>query len=644
MALLLLSSVAACAVPDAPEESTSTTEDSLRRDPWRHWIKKHGRWKHRHPKGPKAPPTTKPTEPTEPTEPPPATVDPEVVTGTATSLGLKAFSANGRIQPHGAPSKFYFEYGSTTAYGSTTTKKAMPPRLAAHYQESWDDGAGGWQGGSGGDLAYLPTDGVSGGTVRYSEPTGDDYNHIDGIGLIHLVQWMNPGTFELPEQPTAALGGGAPDMRDARIQVSVRGHGWKTSGSELLFWAQTDVYHGSPPPGIETNFTNWAHTGFYLTDALFSGQWETVTYRLENDTTMWTYAGANRAVNKELNRSVYVYAPLDETLSNMDVDFFHLLAFIDVNTYPEGSIDFDNLDITYRNHSLVFPSNGGSLVSAPTGSEDDPATLTDGWRSGTGRTWKSPASPKSPQEIVYEFETPVTLDRVQLHQNLEWPSRNVEILASEDGTTFTSIATGEMPATAAAGKNFAFYLQKGLREVYDRPVKRLKVRILDGYRAKHWGLGEIEVFGDGAEMETDDDWYNVNNDITGLTAGEVVHYRLVTEADGKTFYGADQVYTVPLDTKPEVATGSATRIAGGSAKLEGRMNSLGGIAQVYFEYGPTTSYGTKTVKQRKAQEITPRTVVQTITELAPGSVVHYRMVATSKAGTTYGEDRTFVAQ
>src|SRR5690349_1850386 len=41
----------------------------------------------------------------------------EVVTYPATSLGLTAFSANGRVQPHGLPTSYYFEYGTTTSYG-----------------------------------------------------------------------------------------------------------------------------------------------------------------------------------------------------------------------------------------------------------------------------------------------------------------------------------------------------------------------------------------------------------------------------------------------------------------------------------------------------------------------------------------------
>src|SRR5262245_49060556 len=70
---------------------------------------------------------------------------PEVSTREATALGTNAMSLNGTVHPHGLPTTYYFEYGPTTAYGSRTASRPLPPRLAAHYHESWDEGTGGWE-------------------------------------------------------------------------------------------------------------------------------------------------------------------------------------------------------------------------------------------------------------------------------------------------------------------------------------------------------------------------------------------------------------------------------------------------------------------------------------------------------------------
>ncbi|MGC4079589.1 MAG: hypothetical protein QM702_21610 [Rubrivivax sp.] len=473
--------------------------------------------------------------------------------------------------------------------------------------------------------------------MRYAEPTGNDYNHVDGIGILHLVQYFYPGDF--PGEPSLALGGNDPDFRDAKIRVSVRGNDWRPRETELLWWAQVDVHHGKPSDDVK--FSNWAHTGFDLTDALFSGSWQTVEYRLENDTTSWTYAGTNRELNAELQRSVYVYTPLDDALGHLDIDAFHLLAFANPYDPTTGQIDFDELDIVYRNHSLVFPSNGGSLVSAPAGSPDDPAALADGYRNGAGHTWRSAPSPKAPVEIVYAFASPVVVDRVQLHQHPTVPAKDVEVMvSSDDGASWTTMISGTMPERADAGTSFAYLLERDLAAT----ATRMKVRILSGYSDTAWGLGEIEVFGSGARMQTDDDWYNVNADLSGLFPGSVVHYRLVTSTDGVVRFGEDRTFEVPANPKPEVRTDAATRIRDGGALLHARINTLGISGDVVFEFGPDRTYGMKTEPKIAGPEITPRTTVASISGLAPGATIHYRAIVSGPLGTTFGEDATFVAK
>lgn len=579
----------------------------------------------------------------------PANALAEAVTYPATSLGLAAFSPNGRIQPHGAPTTYHFEYGATQNYGAVTPTRTLAPRLAAYYAESWDSGRGGWRGGDPGpsqpDFTYLPAGGMSGGFVRYREPTGNDYNHVDGIGTLHLVSYFYPGEFDL-DAPSAALGGADPDFRDARVAIALRGVDWHPGGTELLWWSQSDVRHGEAG---DLRYTNWAHTGLFLTDHLLSGAWERVEYRLDNDTTQWTYAGTNREIENRYNKHVYYYDSIDDVLAHLDIDFFHLLAYADVEEDPSGAIDFDELVITYRNHSLLLGSNGGTLISPP-GAE----VLTDGWRFGVGHTWHSAPFPKEPVELVYRFADPVTIQRVQIHNDPEWPSAAVEVLVSSDGVGWTTIATGTLPESSPDGPNFTYLLWKGPGVDATDPnappwglaasATQLKVRILGGYHADAWGLGEIEVFGDGAQLGTDDDWYRVNDDITGLDSGTTYHYRLVASVGGTTVVGGDRTFTVPADATPEVAAGAAYRIAAGGARLEARLNTLGAEAQIHFEYGPDTAYGATTEPRRAGPEITPRTVVATLSGLTAGATVHFRLVAVGSAGSTYGPDAEFVAR
>lgn len=582
--------------------------------------------------------------------PPAPSADGNVVTYAATSLGLYGFSANGRIHPHGKPTEYYFEYGPTTAYGQRTPVAPLGPKLSAHYAENFENGLAGWRGGAGNDLVHVAHGGKDGGGfVRYAEPTNDDLNHVDGIGTLHLVEYLYPGIFD-GDAPTAALGGADPDFRDAKVTRVLRGVNWKPAGSELIWWAQADVAHGARPLDQEPHYANWGHTGHLLTDHLFSGQWETVSYRLWNDTAEWTYSGTNRELNAVYNRDQYHYASLDDVLRHLNIDFFHVLAFVDGYApagYPTGAIELDDIELAYRNHSLLAPSNGGKLVSAPPGSPSDPSVLTDGWRTGVGKTWLSAPTPTAPLEFVFEFARPVTVQKVQLHQHATFPSKDVEVLVSTDGGAWTPIVTDVMPEKSVGsenfppgGANFVYLLVKGL----SAPATKVKVRVLSGYRAEAWGLGEIELFGTGAQMETEDEFYRLNADITGLTAGQTVHYRLVATSDGATVAGGDQTYTVPLDRTPLVTTFDATRIRAGGAKVEGRINTLGTEAKVWFEYGPDVSYGSATTPKRAGPELTPRTVVDQLSGLTPGATVHYRVVVEGTAGTARGADASFVAK
>src|SRR5262249_31497684 len=154
------------------------------------------------------------------------------------------------------------------------------------------------------------------------------------------------------------LAAGDPDLRDAKVSVSVRGNRWVPNGTELVWWTQSqsniEVLNG---PGWR--HANWAHTGHSLTGALLSGKWGKVTYQLRNDADEWSYAGNNRA---QPHAERYSYWPINDAQAHVNLDFFHMLVFVDPKTPPRGSIDFDEFQLTYRNYSLVLPTNGGKLL------------------------------------------------------------------------------------------------------------------------------------------------------------------------------------------------------------------------------------------------------------------------------------------
>ena len=73
-----------------------------------------------------------------------------------------------------------------------------------------------------------------------------------------------------------------------------------------------------------------------------------------------------------------------------------------------------------------------------------------------------------------------------------------------------------------------------------------------------------------------------------------------------------------------------------SATLNGTVNANGRPTTYYFEYGKTTSYGTKTAVQSGGSGTSPVAVSASITGLQTGQTYHFRLVATSDAGTSAG--------
>jgi len=99
--------------------------------------------------------------------------------------------------------------------------------------------------------------------------------------------------------------------------------------------------------------------------------------------------------------------------------------------------------------------------------------------------------------------------------------------------------------------------------------------------------------------------------------------------------------TAWAETTPAVVTGSATAVSNSGALLHATVNPGGSAAAYNFEYGPTVAYGafSRTSHTRVGSKAVP--VQETLANLTPGTVYHYRVEASDKLGDAFGRDRTF---
>ncbi len=132
---------------------------------------------------------------------------------------------------------------------------------------------------------------------------------------------------------------------------------------------------------------------------------------------------------------------------------------------------------------------------------------------------------------------------------------------------------------------------------------------------------------------------SVSVTVTGLATGKSYHFRVVATSSAGTSTGADQTFLTAQ--APWVQTKAATSIRSRSAKLNGRVDPNNRATTIYFEYGTTTAYGTKTASTDVGSGSKPMNVSKNINGLTSGTTYHYRLVAKNVAGTVVGADSAF---
>jgi hypothetical protein len=129
---------------------------------------------------------------------------------------------------------------------------------------------------------------------------------------------------------------------------------------------------------------------------------------------------------------------------------------------------------------------------------------------------------------------------------------------------------------------------------------------------------------------------HVSRSLAGLSPATSYHFRMVAVSSVRATYGADVSFHT--SAAPVVVTGPATAITASTATLNGTVNPEALATSWYFQYGTTTSFGGKTAVGKLGAGPNNVAVASRLTKFASNTTYHYRLVATSRAGTTIGTD------
>lgn len=132
--------------------------------------------------------------------------------------------------------------------------------------------------------------------------------------------------------------------------------------------------------------------------------------------------------------------------------------------------------------------------------------------------------------------------------------------------------------------------------------------------------------------------------IAGLAAGTTYHFRIVAKSSAGTTDGSDVSFTTttpkPSVPAPAASTGSAAQVSDTAVRVNGEVDPKGQATTSFFQYGPSTAYGLQTRPVSAGSGTGNVAVHATLSGLTPKATYHYRVVAQSSGGTTYGPDHT----
>ncbi|MFH0888751.1 MAG: glycine-rich protein [Planctomycetota bacterium] len=127
-----------------------------------------------------------------------------------------------------------------------------------------------------------------------------------------------------------------------------------------------------------------------------------------------------------------------------------------------------------------------------------------------------------------------------------------------------------------------------------------------------------------------------------LVPNTLYNFRVSATNTFGTTYGDNLTFTTPPPPVPICVTNAANNINSNSARLNATVNPNGLATTAYFQCGLSTSYGDNTAAQSLGSGTSAVAITATVTSLSVNRTYNFRISGVNAAGTTYGNNRTFM--
>jgi hypothetical protein len=213
----------------------------------------------------------------------------------------------------------------------------------------------------------------------------------------------------------------------------------------------------------------------------------------------------------------------------------------------------------------------------------------------------------------------------------------------------TTSAVGLVPQAQSEDNGYSLTLNALVKD-WSSPLSDCHFEYVTeaGFQANGGSFSDLKTGGSvacepaAATIPVDDAEHAVAGKISGLLGNSPYRWRIVATNGYGTSSSAAQELT-SAETPPIVETGAASQRTTTSAVLNGQLNPSALQSTYFFEYGTTTSYGSRApaVSGVAGNGRSMVAVSEGISGLEPGTTYHFRLVGENSAGTEFGADASF---
>ena len=592
---------------------------------------------------------------------------PTVTTAAASAITTAGATLNGSVNPNGLATTYYFQYGTTTTYGSQTASTSAGSGTAAvnvnaaitgltagtlyHFRLVATNSAGTT---NGADLTFTTSAPQNPPTVTTSAATaittaGATLNgsvNPNGLATTYYFQYGTTTTYGSQTASTSAGSGSAAVNVNAAVTGLTAGtlyhfrlvatsSAGSTNGADLTFTTTTAQ---SPPTVTTSAASSVGQTGATLNGSV-NPNGQATTYYFQYGTT--TSYGSQTASTSAGSGSADV--PVNAAVSGLTAGTLYHFRLVATN----GAGTTNGADMTFTTTTAQSP---------PTVTTSAASSV-----SQTGATLNGSVNPNGQATTYYfQYGTTTGYGSQIASTSAGSGSADVSVNAAVSGLTagtlyhFRLVATNGAGTTNGADLTFTTGGAQGPPAALTEAATSISSTgaILHGTVNPN-GLATTYYFqfGTTATYGTNTPTSNAGSgsgdvmastNVNGLTPNTLYHFRLAATNSAGTTYGSDLTFTTTSAANaPVVVTGAAGSITDTGARLNGTVDPNGLSAMYYFEYGFTTTYGSATGLRLAGAGTTAVAVSASLSGLTPGTLYHYRLVATNDAGTTAGDDLTF---